>query len=134
MTALDRMFSVAVPVLMFGSGLYALPLEALAGSYQVLPPGLALPAGDVALTVVTAVAHSFSVAFRLAAPFVLADVTWQVSIGLLSRMVPSLQLFLIAMPGQILGGLLLLGLLGAVLIAAWDDTLRAGLPLLPGLR
>jgi len=133
-TALSHLFEIAAPVMIFSTGLYALPLSALAGSYHAIPPGFALPTGDVAETVVTAVAQSFSLAFRLAAPFVLADVTWQVSIGLLSRLVPSLQLFLIAMPGQILGGLLLLALLGASLIGAWDDTVRNGLMQLPGLH
>jgi flagellar biosynthetic protein FliR len=133
-TALSHFFEIAAPVMIFGSGLYVLPVEAMAGSYHVLPPGFALPTGDVAETVVKAVAQSFALAFRLAAPFVLADVTWQVSIGLLSRLVPSLQLFLIAMPGQILGGLLLLALLAVSLIGAWDDTVRAGWLELPGLH
>ncbi len=133
-TALSHFFEVAAPVMIFGSGLYALPLSAVASSYQVLPVGFALPTGDVAETVVVAVGNSFALAFRLSAPFVLADVTWQVSIGLLSRLVPSLQLFLIAMPGQILGGLLLLALLGVSLIGAWDDAVRAAFMQLPGLR
>jgi flagellar biosynthetic protein FliR len=133
-TALSDLFEIAAPVMIFGTGLYALPLSALAGSYQLLPPGFALPTGDVAETVVTQVAQSFALAFRLAAPFVVADVTWQVSIGLLSRLVPSLQLFLIAMPGQILGGLLLLAVLGTSLLGAWDDTVRNGLMQLPGFH
>jgi flagellar biosynthetic protein FliR len=131
-TALSHFFEIAAPVIIFGTGLFALPLSAMVGSYHVIPPGSALPNGDIAQTVVSGVAQSFSLAFRLAAPFVLADVTWQVSIGLLSRMVPSLQLFLIAMPGQILGGLLLLALLGMSLIGAWDDTVRSLFMGLPG--
>jgi flagellar biosynthetic protein FliR len=133
-TALSHMFEYAAPVMIFGTGLYMLPLSALAGSYQVLPPGLALPAGDVAQTVVVAVSQSFSLAFRLAAPFVLADVTWHVSVGLLSRLAPNLHLFLVVMPGQILGGFVLLALLGATIIGSWDDALRVGLMQLPGLR
>jgi flagellar biosynthetic protein FliR len=133
-TALSHLLEYAAPVMIFGTGLYMLPLSALTGSYEVLPPGLALPAGDVAQTVVTAVSQSFYVAFRLAAPFVLADVTWHVSVGLLSRLAPTLHLFLVVMPGQILGGFVLLAVLGGTLIGAWDDSVRAGLMHLPGLR
>jgi flagellar biosynthetic protein FliR len=111
-----------------------LPLSALSGSYQVLPPGLPLPAGDVAQTVVQAVGQSFYVAFRLAAPFVLADVTWHVAVGLLSRLAPNLHLFLVVMPGQILGGFILLAVLGLTILGTWDDALRAGLMQLPGLH
>ena len=47
-TALTRLFSLAVPVLVLSTGLYALPLQALAGSYQLVAPGTWLPSGGAA--------------------------------------------------------------------------------------
>ena len=132
-TALSRMFAMAAPVALFASGLYALPLVALAGSYHLVAPGELLPAMDGAPGAVAAVGEAFALALRLAAPFVAAGLVWQGGLGLLARLVPALQVFAAAMPGQILGGLLLLMLLAGGMLAAWQDALRTALTELPGL-
>lgn len=132
-TVLSRLFGLAAPVILLGGGLYALPLSALAGSYQVLLPGTLLPAGDTAEMVVRAVGGSFGLALRLAAPFVLASVIWQVGLGLLARLVPQLQVFFVAQPAQILGGLLLLAALSVGMLDSWGEAARGAFALLPGL-
>jgi flagellar biosynthetic protein FliR len=132
-TALARLFSLAAPMLILSSGLHALPLAALAGSYAVLKPGNPLSGGDAAEAVLIAVAESFAIALRLAAPFVLASIVWNVALGLLTRLVPQLQIFFTAMPGQILGGFILLSLLAGTVTAAWSDAARDMLARLPGL-
>jgi flagellar biosynthesis protein FliR len=131
-SATARAMSLAVPVLILSSGLYALPLSALAGSYQLVPPGAMLPVGPAGEEFVAAVATAFGLALRLSAPFLLIGLVFQAGLGLLARLVPQLQVFSLAAPGQILGGLLLLGLLGAPMLAAWSETVRATWSLLPG--
>jgi flagellar biosynthetic protein FliR len=132
-TALARLFGLAAPVLVFATGLHRLALAALAGSYRVIPPGTLLPAGDAAETVVGGVATCFALAFRLAAPFVIASVLWHVAIGLASRLVPRLQIYIISLPGQILGGFLLLGLVGSALLSTWSEAALQATLRLPGL-
>ena len=63
----------------------------------------------------------------------LAGIVWHVAIGLLARLVPRIQVYFVAMPGQILGGLLLLAVLSAVILSAFLDAIRDGLSGLPGL-
>jgi flagellar biosynthetic protein FliR len=132
-SALARLFALAAPVAIMAAGLHALPLAALEGSYHVMPPGLALPGGDAAQAVVQAVGASFGLALRLAAPFVLASIVWNVALGLLAKLVPQLQVYFAAMPAQILGGILLVGLLSSAVLSAWLGELRAGFAALPGL-
>lgn len=132
-TALAKLFSVAAPVAIFASGLYALPLSALAGSYRLIAPGTLLPAADTTLGVVRAVGQAFGLGLRLAAPFIIAGLLWQGALGLLARLVPNLQVFAAAMPGQILGGLMLLALLAGGMMAVWQDAAREVFSLLPGL-
>lgn len=131
--ALGRLFGLAAPVLILGSGLYALPLQALAGSYQVLPPGTLIPAGPAAESLTGTVLTAFALAVQLAAPFILASVVFQAALGILGRLVPKLQLASGAVPGQILGGLALLGLCAAGLLAVWEDGVRQAWTHLPGL-
>ena len=130
--ALGRLFSVAGPVLILATGLHALPLAALVGSYQVIPAGSLLPAGDTALNIVAAVGACFALALRLAAPLLVAGLVWQVALGLLSRLVPQLPINAAAPPAQLLGGLLLLGLLATLVLAAWREQAAALFAQLPG--
>lgn len=131
--ALARLFGLAAPVLLLSTGLYALPLSALAGSYQIIGPGGALPFGTVADTIVQAVSASFGLAIRLSAPFLLAGLVWQVALGLLARLVPQLQVYTAAAPGQILGGLVLLGLMATRILGAWSTSVSNDWAGLPGL-
>ncbi|HEY1935907.1 MAG TPA: flagellar biosynthetic protein FliR [Acetobacteraceae bacterium] len=131
-TALASLFQLLAPLIILVSGLYALPLMALAGSYRLIPPGALLPAADGTGVAVRAVAQAFALALRLASPFVLASIVWHVAIGLVARLVPRLQVYFIAMPGQILGGLALLAAVSGVLLAAWQDAVRDSFAALPG--
>jgi flagellar biosynthetic protein FliR len=106
---------------------------ALAGSYNLIPPGTLLPAADTAAQVTHALAEAFALALRLAAPFVLAGLVWQTGLGVLSRLVPQLHVFFAAMPGEILMGILLLGLLSTTLLTVWQDHVQASFAALPGM-
>lgn len=118
-TVTGRLFSLLAATLMLSSGLYAVPLRALAESYAVLPPGVALSFGRTAESVAQAAADSLALALRLAAPLVLAAVLGNFALGLLARLAPQVQVFAIAVPGQIICGLLLLGLLLPAMLAVW---------------
>lgn len=130
--AVGRLFGLAATVIVFATGLYALPLAAIAGSYGVIPAGTLLPAADTTEAALTAVTECVALALQLAAPFVLANIVWYMALALLSRMVPHLQVFHLAAPAQLLGGLALLGIVGAAVLAAWRERAEAGLAALPG--
>ena len=132
-SALGRLFGLAAPVLVLSTGLYALPLQALGGSYGLFPPGSVVPAGPLAEGVTAAVVAAFGLALRLAGPFLLAGVVWQVGLGVLARVAPQLQAYAAATPGQILGGLALLAVLGSQMIEAWLGGVSSAWMLLPGL-
>jgi flagellar biosynthetic protein FliR len=129
-TPVSRLFSLAVPLLVLTTGLHGLALTALVGSYTAWPPG-EVPDGSAG-AVVASVSAFLVLAVRLAAPFLIAGLLWQGALGLLARLVPQSQVFTLAMPGQILGGLALLGILGTGLLRLWESGLREALALLPG--
>jgi flagellar biosynthetic protein FliR len=132
-TPIARLFAIAAPVAILMSGLYALPLAALAGSYRLIPPGTMLPGAVTAETAVRATASAFGLAVRLASPFLLVSILWHVATGLLARLVPRLQVYFVAMPGQILGGILLLAMLATALLTAWQASVHDSFASLPGL-
>ncbi len=131
-TSFARLFDLAAPVMVLSTGLYQLPLAALADLYRLVPPGSLLPEADATQGAVELVARSFDLALRLAAPFVLAAIAWNLASGLIARLVPRLQVYFAALPGQILGGLVMLMLLTGVILAAWGGSARVMFGALPG--
>jgi flagellar biosynthetic protein FliR len=130
--ALQRVMALAAVALLFASGLYLLPIQAVIGSYEVIPPGSAFDAGGSAQLVTRAVADSFNLALRLAAPFVIICLVWQAALGFLSRLVPNIQVHVISAPAQILGGLALLSVAIAVIFANWSAGMQQAFSALPG--
>lgn len=133
-TATGRLFSLAAAVLVLASGLYAIPLRALVESYALLPVGEPFPAGAGAEAMAVAASDSLALALRLAAPFVLAAVVINVALGLLTRIAPQVQVYFIAVPGQVLAGLALLALILPALLGAFGEAAREAFLSLPGLR
>lgn len=131
-TALARLFNLAAPVLILATGLYTLPLSALAGSYALIGPGGGLPAGDAADLMVKVAGGALALALQLSAPFLVAGIVFQFAVGLIARIAPQLQAFSIAAPGQILGGLVLLGLLASRILSTWQSGVSASWAALPG--
>lgn len=97
-------------VILFASGLHELLIRAIVDSYAVFQPGVPPIAEDMALTVARLVADSFRIGFQLSAPFFLVALALYLAMGLLSRLMPQLQIFFLALPLQLFLGVLTLGL------------------------
>lgn len=107
--AITGNFLLALSVVMiFATGLDHMTLKGLAGTYDIFPPGRLPPLGDVADHAARIVSDSFAVAIAMTAPFLVYGIVFAVALGLLARLMPTLQVFFIAMPLQILAGLALM--------------------------
>jgi flagellar biosynthetic protein FliR len=126
-TLLSTVFGVFATTLILATGLYALPLQALVASYHILPVGLDFPAGGALHIAQVLTAQSFALGVQLAMPFLLAGLLWQAGLAVITKLVPQVQIFMVAMPGQTLGGLALLALLGTAIAAAWERGTQAGM-------
>jgi flagellar biosynthetic protein FliR len=130
--ALGKLFEMAAPVLLLVSGLYRLPLTALSGLFQLIPPGQMLPVGDTTEIAIHAVGTGFSLALQLASPFVVIGVVWHIAMGLIARIVSRMQIYFVSMPGQIMTGLALLMVTGGAILFAWRDGVQVYFVALPG--
>lgn len=112
-------------VLIFATGLDHMTLKGLAGTYGIFPPGELPPMSDVADHAARIVADSFAVAIAMTAPFLVYGIVFAVALGLLARLMPTLQVFFIAMPMQILAGfaLMAVALTGMMLyfLSSYED-------------
>ncbi|MBP0575629.1 flagellar biosynthetic protein FliR, partial [Mycobacterium tuberculosis] len=77
-------------------------------SYRLFPPGQWLEVGDFSAAALQLVAESFRVGVQMAAPFVVFGLIFNFGVGVLAKLMPQFQIFFVAMPANILLGLLLL--------------------------
>lgn len=129
---LGKFFEMAAPVLILLSGLYRLPLTALSGLFELIPPGQMLPAADSTEIAIRAVGTGFSLALQLASPFVVIAIIWHLAIGQFARIASRMQIYFVSMPGQIMTGLALLTITASAIILAWRDAVQSFLIALPG--
>jgi flagellar biosynthetic protein FliR len=102
--------------LVFAADLHHLVIGALNDSYALFKPGEVPLLGDVAAHTTTIVASAFRIGIQLAAPFLVFGLLFNLGLGILSRLMPQMQVFFVALPLSILlGFLILLLVIGAMM-------------------
>jgi len=100
--------SVLGITLIFATDLHHLVIAALNDSYSLFAPGEMPLSGDVAKHVTQVIATSFRIGIQLSAPFLVFGLLFNLVLGVLSRLMPQMQVFFIGLPLSIMLGLLLL--------------------------
>ena len=95
-------------VLIFVADLHHLMIMAIVDSYSLFPVGQLPPMGDAADMVARMVARSFLIGAQIAAPFIAIGLVFYLGMGLLARLMPQVQIFFIAIPMQIMLGMLIM--------------------------
>ena len=102
--------------LIFATDLHHLVIAALNDSYTLFAPGEMPLVGDMAHHITRVVATAFRIGIQLSAPFLVFGLLFNLGLGVLSRLMPQMQVFFIGLPLSILLGLALLMLvLGAMM-------------------
>ncbi|MCB1472434.1 MAG: flagellar type III secretion system protein FliR [Rhodobiaceae bacterium] len=110
--------SILALTLIFATDLHHPFVMALVQSYTLFQPGEILPSGDLMQVAITLFTRMFVVGVQVSAPFIVFGLVFYLGLGLLSRLMPQIQIFFIAMPANImLGFVLFVAVLGIVM--AW---------------
>lgn len=110
--------------LIFATGLHHMFLLGIAGSYDVVAIGAPAPVGDAAELALEATSTSFRVGFQIGAPLLVAGLIFRVGMGVLSRLIPQIQVFFVTLPLQIMGGLAIMALGISTGMLIWLDSLQ----------
>ena len=92
--------------LVFATDLHHLVIVAMNDSYKIFQPGELPLMGDAAQHVTRVIAASFRIGIQLSAPFLVFGLLFNFGLGVLSRLMPQMQVFFIGLPLSILLGLL----------------------------
>ncbi len=107
--------------LIFAMDLHHLSIRGLFDSYGMFAPGVAPSVSDATELIISGVAQSFVVGLRIAAPFMAFALIFNIGLGLLSRLMPQMQVFFLAMPATIiLGFMIFLAVIGVLMLGFLD--------------
>lgn len=121
--------SVTGMVLLFASNLHHLLFYGLAGSYDLFPVGGIPDAGSMAEMTALALAGSFAVGVQIAAPFLIVSFLIYVGMGVLARLMPQIQVFLLALPLQIMLSFVTLAMTVSAILLFWVSKFEDGMVL-----
>lgn len=114
-------------VLLFATNLHHLLIMGLFESYELFPVGSILDTASMADLMTRAVNASFDVGVKMAAPFIVITLLIYTGMGVLTRLMPQVQVFMIALPLQILIALITLVLVLAATFAYWLGQFEQGM-------
>mgnify|MGYP001214498990 CR=1 FL=1 len=108
--------SLTAITMIVATDLHHLMIQGFAYSYIKFPAGEVIPYEDFATLIVRYVADSFALGFQLASPFIVYSLIFNLSLGLVARMVQGFQVFFIGMPMNLfVGFVLMLMLIGPMM-------------------
>jgi flagellar biosynthesis protein FliR len=102
-----------------GSIMGTMTLKAFMQSYTIFKPGLFLAIGDMTHFISQSINDSFSLALRLVAPFMVLGIVFQLTGGLMVKMIPQMQIFFVLAPLQILFGLAIFAATIGTMMTVW---------------
>lgn len=116
-TVIGNFLTISAIVLFFALDIHHLMLMGLADTYSLFPPGQFPPMQDVAQFLMRTMGEVFAIAVQLAAPHMVFGLVFYLGSGVLSRLMPTMQVFFVLMPPQIvLGFFILLAMLNAIML------------------
>jgi flagellar biosynthetic protein FliR len=96
----------------------------LIASYDLLPFATVPDARQMSQWGLRQISQGFSLAFLLAAPFVIASVIYNLTLGVINRAMPQLMVAFVGAPVITFGGLFLLFISARAILTVWVDALN----------
>ena len=110
--------------LLFVTNLHYLVIAALDDSYSLFNPGEIPITGDMAALITRTLAGAFKIGIQISAPFLVFGLLFNLGLGLLSRLMPQMQVFFVGMPLSIMIGFMILLLVLAAMMGTYLNSVE----------
>lgn len=105
---IETFLSITAITVIFLTNTHHLMLTAVVDSYHLFPVGQPLPLADFSNQLSQTLNNAFTMGFKIGSPFIAFTIVFYVGMGLVSRLMPQLNIFFLSLPLQIYFGLGLL--------------------------
>ena len=119
--------SMTGAVLLFATNMHHMLIYGIVESYQAFPVGEVPDTGSMAELMSRAFSASFLIGFQIAMPFVLVALLLYIGMGVLSRLMPQVQVFILTLPVQIMLSILTLMLVLSAAMLFWLAQFEEGM-------
>ncbi|MBO6521471.1 MAG: flagellar biosynthetic protein FliR [Rhodospirillales bacterium] len=100
-SVISGFLSTAALVAIFAADLHHVALRAVIDSFSLFQPGQPIAFGDMSQTLAITLSDSFALGLKIASPMLLSALVYYISLGILGRLMPTLQVFFFGLPLQI---------------------------------
>jgi flagellar biosynthetic protein FliR len=104
-------------------GLHVQIAEFMINSYALVPMGDVIPADMLSRAGIAEISRAFALGFTLAAPFVIASLIYNVTLGVINKAMPQLMVAFVGAPAITAGGLVLLMLAAPLMLSIWVEAM-----------
>ncbi|HEV7307461.1 flagellar biosynthetic protein FliR [Ensifer sp.] len=118
---MTSLISFAGLMVLFMLDFHHVMIEAIVQSYRAMPIGTAFDPQGVLITLTDSLAQTFMIMLRLASPFVIYGLLFNVAIGMVNKLAPQIPIYFISQPYLIMGGMFLLYLGIAAMLRLFGD-------------
>jgi len=101
---------------------HLLYIKLISNTYEIFPSYNYLTLEDMSISLTQIIAKSFYISLQMSLPYILIGLILNIVAGIMSRLMPTMQVFFILMPLQILVILVLMGLLVSVTMSGFIDS------------
>ncbi len=119
---MSAVYSALGVTLIFATNMDHQMISAAANSYALFPVGAFPDVGSMSEVITRVTSLAFQVGVQITLPFIVVGLLLQLGLGVLSRLMPQLQIFFIALPVQIFLSLLLLMMTMSAGVLYWLDS------------
>jgi flagellar biosynthetic protein FliR len=127
-SVIGAFLSITGAVLLFATDLHHMLIYGMVDSYNTFPAGDIPLTEGMAQTITKAVSQSFAIGFYMSVPFMIVSLFLYIAMGVLGRLMPQIQVFILALPIQIILGVVVLSVAFSSLMLFWlthyDDAIQ----------
>ena len=120
-TSLTGLISFCGLMILFILDFHHYVLQALVDSYSVIPFGGHIEPRAALISITDTLATTFFIMLRLASPFLLYGLMFQISIGFINKLAPQIPIYFISTPYLLMGGLFMLYVSIAALVSQFSN-------------
>ncbi|WP_272492184.1 flagellar biosynthetic protein FliR [Octadecabacter algicola] len=104
-------------------GLHVQIAEFIIHSYNFVPHGSVIPPDILTPAGITEISRAFALGFTLAAPFVVASLIYNITLGVINKAMPQLMVAFVGAPAITAGGLIILMLAAPLMLSLWVESM-----------
>ena len=123
-------FSITGVALFMASNLHHMMILGIINSYTLFPFDALLPIGDIVDTFAKFFNEAFKIGFQISAPIVVVAFMIHMVAGILARVIPQIQAFILVLPLQILVAIITLSFIISTIFLFWLNQFEAGMTFL----